>query len=132
MTTTKPSEVRRKAIRLLDTNCIACGIKAQNKELLGQHRAERYCREVCKVGIRLAELGQLIGSEDFQKCAVNQPGINNGSYTVEETFYLKGHLHLIGDGKRYSYEHIAKKLNRSPSSIYGKCEKLHRQTGGCA
>ncbi|WLR50066.1 zinc-finger domain-containing protein [Bacillus tianshenii] len=108
----EPAVIRRKVIRLLDNVCRDCKILNQNRNLYGQHEAHRYCIGTCQVGVKISKLGQQIGSD------VLPP------YTLDEEFYLLGHMELIGDGKLYSYRHIARKLARTEISIIEKLEQL--------
>lgn len=102
--------VRLNMIRILDTRCRGC-------EMRSDYDAHRFCIENCDVSLELQHLSSTLLKQEPENHSVDHQEKNevkSGRWTSDEEFYLLNHM------SRYSVDHLAERLNRSPQSIYSK------------
>jgi hypothetical protein len=100
--------------QLLDQKCAKCEYKYGKG-------SPSYCKENCSVFEELNNLSsKLINDEHPKKQEVikKKHGFKTGRWSNEDEFYLIHHAGL------FSYEHLAKKLNRYPKDVYNKIWRL--------
>lgn len=83
--------------------------------------AHRYCIENCEVSLELQHLSSTLSKQESENHSEDQhekSEVKTGRWTADEEFYLLNHM------ERYSVDHLAIRLNRSPQSIYSKIFQL--------
>lgn len=111
-------KLRKKIIyrinQTLDNKCAMCEYRFSRGSVA-------HCKEHCSVFKELNNLASmLINDEGPKKTEVikREKGLITGRWDKEDEFYLIHHAGL------YSYEHLAKKFNRTPKDVYNKIWRL--------
>lgn len=116
--------VREKIISTLDSHCCNC------KHEKAYYTKDPYCYEECPIGLKLQQLAAklITDAEDvtannpikITKHRIADPQLKCGKWSDEEELYLFNHLN------HYSIEHLAERLQRSVSSVYGKVHRYQK------
>lgn len=115
----------KKAIRLEISHILDKGCKPCHKVEKNSYRTHPYCHEKCPMGKRLLELSGKLESRGENIIVQPKAGRPKGNkakhWTDEEVFYLINHFYIL------TIEELAKKLNRTETSIEGKVSHLRKQ-----
>ncbi|UII56685.1 hypothetical protein LS684_04260 [Cytobacillus spongiae] len=109
MTREEKREIRIKIHQVIEKDCKGCPIR--------YHEQAQMCNSLCPVGEELQLLASNLIGDDYrlQRKKNKRPeDVHKGRWNEEEELYLLHHMDL------YPTDHLAKKLNRHPQSVYNK------------
>lgn len=108
--------IRKRINDIMETECKGCQFEKG-------YTNNRICREVCPIGTKIQHLSNHLLNDsspnliDPEKLAEPDPS-QRRPWTDDEDYYLMNHI------KHFNAVHIAKKLNRTPSSIRTRLQIL--------